>query len=1394
MTRASLLLPFLAALLLIPTLFVQSAHARASSEGLTIRGVALGPEGEPVPGQAALIPLISRFELARFHALGQPRSPAVDTVPLGADGGFRLKAPEIGFWVVAVEAPEMTTVEMYLSPLTASVDLPTLRMESAGERIVVVRDRAGQPVASALVLGLPVGPPHNGAFPGSFGRTPWSPQQLLGRTDDQGRVRLRPFADQDLEVAAWAPGFLPSEKVPMRSGTLEIALEAGIGRTVRVLQPSGRPAAEALVEIGSFDWPAGWTDEEGRLTFTAPASAPFPLSLSTQEVRMTKLSLPARDARQEAHEAGEAETVAEKEAVFTLAEPRYLEASVVEEDSEGPVPDAIVWQPTDAPGFCRTDRTGACALRFSPREPWSSVLRAAAAGYRWTIREIPPSSSASELVLRPATEIRGRVVDVHGAPVEGAEVSAASARRRPGLFLHPAGVTARTTADGRFLLPGVEPGSRLRVTALRDGYAPGKVEVITAAAGEAAPAVEIVLPEGAQVFGFVLDEDGLPIPGAEVRMGLSPSGEELSGFGRLRRRFSSDWISTATDEEGRFEAAHLEAGSYAVSATFPGFAPQGLRGVELSEGGPAAEIGPLILPAGVSLEGRVTDSNGVPLEGAEVEVGNENRPSFMSSLGLGSGEGQATDVDGRFQISDLTAGSKVRVSVRREGYLRHSLPGVQVPLDRPLEISLEEAFVLRGRILDPGGETVADGRAILTVAEGTVGRFRPSRGRRQAYSGSSDAGGSFEIKGVPPGVYSLSASAEGFQPSRAVEVEVGPRSGERAHDLVLKPGATMTGRVFAPNGEPLEEAHVWIQKVSPGDEPFQGHASTKTDVGGDFQLEGVPSGTVSIHANHRDYTEATKEVQVPPGGAVTVDLTLAQGYEVSGRVVQASGEPVIGAEVRLTQQRSGDGRSSIGVVSNSEGKFSFKAVEPGRYQVSSATPELPASTQEEIEVEGGDVFGVEVVLTSGTNIRGLVTGLDDSELATVEVRASNQRRASFQAQLRQDGSYRLGPLSPGVWSLQAVVGSGGRQRREQVNVEEGMDEILVDFSFTIGTDLSGRVLQGGEPLPGAPVRAEGLDVGASSSGRTDFEGNFHLEDLEEGTYWLTVRDPMVGAEHGEEVTVGSSGPVEIEMPSAIIAGRILSAVDGGPLSRAVVEVSLADPRPGFRSMRSRSAWTDAEGRFQLEGFAGGSWRLVANKQGFAQEERRVTISESGVDDLEISLHKTEGLLLDVVLPDGRPASIVKALLFDGAGRSIGFREMEGERGRFHLESAPPGVWYLQLSAERDAAATTLVVETPGEPVPVQLQGAGWLSLRVPLLEESRMPAAVSIRRPAGVPFLPHPSSRSPQQTTFHLSAGRLHRQLLPPGTWQLEVTAADGTAWSGTVVVQSGTTVEAALE
>jgi hypothetical protein len=352
--------------------------------------------------------------------------------------------------------------------------------------------------------------------------------------------------------------------------------------------------------------------------------------------------------------------------------------------------------------------------------------------------------------------------------------------------------------------------------------------------------------------------------------------------------------------------------------------------------------------------------------------------------------------------------------------------------------------------------------------------------------------------------------------------------------------------------------------------------------------------------------------------------------------------------------------------------------------------------------------------------------------------------------------------------------------------------VRIDLEFGKGLTLSGRATQGGEPIRGATLFIEGIDVTQSGFGQTNNQGEFSIEGLEPGSYEIHVRNWNTGLAYTESVELATSRRVDIEVPTARVVGTINDSGDRQAL--AGVSVTLRSEADNSGMLPIHTATTDLNGRFELGNVADGSWNLTATKQGYATIAEPIVVQfEKQAGDVRLSMEATEGLTLLAHLPSGGAPSEIRVAVIDAAGAAVvSGNYATGENGRVRLSTVPPGSWELIVSAA-GAATSSFHANAPGASIPVPLQPATTLKVSVPELRDSNSVAMVTLTDGQNRPYRGLSWSGRPR-SEWRLNGGEIEFASLPPGSWQVTVAAADGRTWHNGSVTAPGLIAEITLE
>lgn len=1352
-------------------LLVLLIPALAAAVPISINGSVIGPGGSPVSGaRVLLIPFPKAGEAARLEMEGKADPELAATATTGADGAFRLEAPEAGMWKVAVQAKGMVPQEALLAPLLEETELPPARLESDAKLEVRVAGPDGKPVAGARVRASdPVGPMRAGL-------RRWQTPERAALTDDKGVAVLPRSARERLLVRAGAEGRPFAEEEEVAGGSVTLRLAAGTARQIRVMDAAGKsPVPGVWVRVGDSRWVAGRTDADGRFALPLAAKGKSKVALTAEDGR--QLETYAEPPRPE-----------EKGArVLTLPALETLAGRVISAADGRPVAGALVWN-QDPATMRRAGADG--AYRFDVVAGSDAYVMAAAPGYLPAEGRLGVTSAMRRgptLALEPALAAAGVVVDEQGRPVPGVQVQiqASPTARIRAVAAYLSGGTSRTSASGRFRVPGLMAGVPYGLRLTKTGFAVTRADVPPldpSRPGHGGTDLRFVLHKGKTGFGRVVDQSDRPVAGARVELRPARSSDRRM-FTFLRESDPVRYEATV-DATGRFEVRDLPAGTWELTARGSGFAPLTVPGLTIPEGGGATDLGTVVLVPGVAIEGYAVDPEGKPVPGAEIYLAEAAADPMSRFFRQEEPEPVATSaVDGFFRIVDRSAGESVNLDASRPGYAPAVALGVQVPPEQPVRLVLQPSSAVEGRTVDPDGKPVAGVRVFVHPSDpmSLGGGFRMFSSTRSMHA-FSDETGFFRVENVIPGGIELQAMATGYQRSEIENLEV--RSGQelRGVEVVLSPGAVIEGRVFSPSGQPLVGAEVGVS--DPTMDFFFGEATTDGD--GRFRLEGIAPGTRAVQAEHKSYRRAVRELEVRLGEN-SIDLRLEGGVEISGRVVDEGGAPV--ANARVTLRAGPMSWNQPDATSGADGSYTLDGVADGTYNVVADKEGFARSRDGvEVTVAGNSVAGIELKLSAGGAIVGQLSGLDFADLSKVRIWLAGSRQSG---QVSPDGGYRIDHVGPGEHRVTASLAGGSRQAEGRVTLEPGAPEARLDLEFEGGHLLTGRVLRNGEAARGLHVSLSG----AGSTGRrgdTDHEGRFRFEGLDAGTYELEVYGYNTGARHRESVELSTDRDVLIQLQTVAVSGRVVDAEDQSPIANAQV-LLLAAQQDETAPWQNTDTNTDSRGVFRLRDVAEGSWKVRAVQEGYGPEEVDIQV-DSGrpVDGVELSLQRTEGIVLEVLLATGRPPDLVHTAVFDAAGRVVTRGTYPpGEDGRVRVASVAPGAWDLFLDSD-GSAPVVVSVTAPGNAGRVVLPRAGGLSLKVPGLAEARVGAKVKLTDANGKVY------RVPWgggvQKDFDLNRGSRRFEELAPGQWTLDVSATDGRTWSGSATVVPGGMAEVTLE
>ncbi len=697
---------------------------------------------------------------------------------------------------------------------------------------------------------------------------------LMARTDETGHFTLGPLPDVNVLLGAWAPGFevkLQSDVTPTMG---PITLELAAGREVkgRVVDRS----TQQPVTTG------------GTLTMTVDVMARLAGS----------------------------ELVATQPAVV-----QTLTATL--------------------------DELGSFA--FPPGPSMGFDIRTQAEGYvpdAWDRAETRPLGQGDDvtIALWPLGTVAGRVLR-DGSPAEGAVVSAVGTS---GPFFE-----TTTGLDGRFSIP-------------LDGWDGDRFVTLQAsdATGTLAARVRVGGIDEELVLELV---PAITLPVQVVRSGVPVVGAEVAALSKR-----SESTLARSGAEGLVTLVHMLAGPDVETMRLQArYGDRESLPLELDLTAPLAQPPYVLdLDGGAFIEGVVSDAYGTPIASAGLSF----RPAAEDDAQQGRGPGgnrddsnrdrnnrgprgpgaggedddggpsarwstAHSDASGHFRIGPLAANATGSLVVRARDFHDHTESDVAAG-SMGLKLFLDRIVRLEGRVVDVStGLPQQEWYALLQREELNDGKA-VFRNTRESVERKPGVPGEFSVALPEAGRYQLRISSANSIPATSLPVDFNGTDAPPFVVVALSPAAVLELTLLDARGRPVGgfgvAAVVWdkaSEAATPGGvlkgakqerTDSAGHARFMLGEGGSYRLAGGPGQWLS-----------GKRVDVRPGPAEQLTLTLPPTGDLEVTVTDEAGRPLAGVRVDLRSSKSEKVHSVSRQTSarTPDGKVLIEVIPPGDYDV-----------------------------------------------------------------------------------------------------------------------------------------------------------------------------------------------------------------------------------------------------------------------------------------------------------------------------------------------------------------------------------------------------------------------------------------------------------------------------
>jgi len=534
--------------------------------------------------------------------------------------------------------------------------------------------------------------------------------------------------------------------------------------------------------------------------------------------------------------------------------------------------------------------------------------------------------------------------------------------------------------------------------------------------------------------------------------------------------------------------------------------------------------------------------------------------------------------DGSFRLDNVPGDVEL---FAESGYRR---PPLRVALKPPdggplldLEVVVDTGWILPGVVRDAAGHALPGARIVVDDDRPweTELATQVSTAPGVSREAKSGADGAFRVLDVP---YAPDASGEplrlharAWAPGFAtqflpVDVPPGPQVA-RPVEFRLARGGAVAGRIASADGQPVlcgKVALVYTATEQSADFAPRG-LTAETAAEGRYRIDGVPPGRyvlaawggslVDGPANRYDAPRFVSDVEVREGETTVVDLVLASDRVLEGVVVDASGNPVAGADVEV---------------------------------------------REELMLQGGDGAGSRFIFGEGVLRAVDQDGRHATEVAHKLAATVTDGNGRFRFDGLSAGSKRLVARKPGDawlgWALHDVA----------------LDPLVPSEPVTLvlprAMRLAGRVLdEAGLPVPGAIVENWTSSFPwENPASTTDAEGRFALAVEKPGSLMLGIGAEGYLATSVSLELAGARDDVELRLAhSPAVRGVVLDANTLQPVTS--YGLTLLGPHSMIRNNVQAP-----DGAFRVEWGDEGTLSVFVTAEGYVPAERHEVDPKSTV--------------------------------------------------------------------------------------------------------------------------------------------------------------------------------------
>jgi hypothetical protein len=706
------------------------------------------------------------------------------------------------------------------------------------------------------------------------------------------------------------------------------------------------------------------------------------------------------------------------------------------------------------------------------------------------------------------------------------------------------------------------------------------------------------------------------------------------------------------------------------------------------------------LAKGVALRGRVVAEDGeTPVAGGVVWV-----DSWPLATSAEDGSFAIAHAPSDWKTMLVRAGNRAAVATNRG--------------TASLTLRLGPAGTIAGTVRSSKDDTAVPGAIVTLTGEGSG-----ARGLRRVIA---DAKGNYAFDGMPPGSWSVVASHPGFITNAAqTRVNAGQRV---ARSVVLQPWARLVGTVVDEERKPVAGARFSVVRGTANP------ASSAPD--GSFVLRFAPfEWPVRIAVAREGYAVAFHgPLKLEPGETRRANITLSHGFLFTLRLADRAGQPIADepVQVALSEELSAQllpCTSPRCYRSGDDGSYEVRLTE-GSYELR-AGGEKAAAKRLPPQILTAASSPMTLTLDAGVKVTGRVAYRDGGAVSEDQLFIRVKEQPNVVAALEGNGTFSIAGLLPGRVTLLGQRGRpGSASQISAAPVEVNAPATGVVIEFPRPARVEGRVT---DKETGTAVTEFSVAVQSgtawSTATPTPFrsdDGRYLLEDVPTTATQLVVTAPgyVTSRVSGLTLEEGKGVTADVALEHGVrLVGHATS--DGRPV--AAVTVTLTQAGPMMRAMRDqgRTATTDENGDYAIDGVAAGAHRVEFSKTGYVAIVKSVETTAGKEGRLDVELERGREIAGRVVDGSGEPVSGALVYVESRGYASRGNLVNTDGDGAFRLEGLAEGRYIVRAEKSGYMQGRVEDVEAiGGRSVTITLSRGGTITGHVVGLNEQELGQAM----------------------------------------------------------------------